>query len=138
GHLAYGKPAYGLILLREYILGPERFDDAFRRYVRAWAFASPQPADFFRAIENASGEDLAWFWRGWFAGTGAIDLAVARVHSGAGDATAIFRDLGGIPMPVEYRVTYDDGTTEDRRLPVEAWHATDMFIARWETGGRRV
>src|SRR5690606_25679784 len=73
GWLAYYKPAFGLVLLREYVLGPDRFDAAFRAYIERWAFKHPQPADFFRTIEDVAGEDLDWFWRGWFLGTGAFD-----------------------------------------------------------------
>lgn len=63
GILAYAKPGSGLTMLREQILGKERFDKAFRTYVARWAFKHPTPDDFFRTIENVSGEDLNWFWR---------------------------------------------------------------------------
>jgi hypothetical protein len=68
GYTAYFKPATGMILLREYILGHERFDNAFRAYIKNWAYKHPQPSDFFNAMENGAGENLNWFWRGWFPG----------------------------------------------------------------------
>jgi hypothetical protein len=76
GQLAYAKTSVGLVLLREFILGPDRFDFAFRRYISEWAFRSPRPEDFFRTMQDASGEDLDWFWRGWFYETSVLDLAV--------------------------------------------------------------
>src|SRR5262249_8650778 len=76
GNLQYGKTAVALVLLREVVLGPERFDAAFRRYIDLWAFKSPRPADFFRVMEDAAGMDLAWFWRGWITETGTLDQAV--------------------------------------------------------------
>src|SRR5215471_7924349 len=69
GPNAYTKPATGLNMLRETIMGRKLFDYAFKEYARRWAFKHPEPADFFRTMEDASGEDLAWFWRGWFYGT---------------------------------------------------------------------
>src|SRR6185369_8373109 len=64
GKLEYAKTAVALYLLREVVLGPERFDRAFREYIRRWAFKSPRPADFYRSMEDAAGMDLGWFWRG--------------------------------------------------------------------------
>jgi hypothetical protein len=85
GHsITYFKSALGLILLREQILGPERFDRAFRHCIAAWAFHHPQPADFFRAMESEGGADLSWFWRGWYFNNWALDLAIDRVTYGAG------------------------------------------------------
>lgn len=66
GHNAYGKPATALNILRETIMGRELFDFAFSQYCRRWAYKHPTPADFFRTMEDASGVDLDWFWRGWF------------------------------------------------------------------------
>ncbi len=75
----YRKPGLGLELLREEILGPERFDNAFRYYINNWAFKHPTPWDFFRAMENYSGETLDWFWRGWFINNWKFDIAVNNV-----------------------------------------------------------
>lgn len=79
GNNAYGKPATALNILRETIMGREVFDQAFKEYARRWAFKHPQPADFFRTMEDASGVDLDWFWRGWFYGTEPCDIAVTNV-----------------------------------------------------------
>lgn len=79
GNNAYAKPATALNILRETILGREIFDDAFRRYARAWRFRRPMPADFFRLMEDASGRDLDWFWRGWFYTTDHVDIALGGI-----------------------------------------------------------
>ncbi|MEM1328947.1 MAG: M1 family metallopeptidase [Planctomycetota bacterium] len=132
GFLAYRKPAYGLYLLREYVLGPERFDRAFRGYVDRWAFKSPQPADFFRSMEDVAGTDLAWFWRGWFYGVSDIDQAIESVEvSSEGVVTVSVRAAGRLPMPVVAEATYDDGATERYRLPVEAWATREVAPMRW-------
>ena len=80
GNLGYRKTGMGLVLLRELILGPERFDTAFREYIDRWAFKSPRPDDFFRSMEDSAGMDLGWFWKGWFLGTGAADFAVTNAE----------------------------------------------------------
>ncbi len=140
GQLQYAKPAAALVLLRDFVLGPERFDPAFRRYISAWAFKSPRPADFFRCIENGAGADLAWFWRGWVYGTGTLDQAVAGTDfiDKRGVATITFENRGELVMPVKYRVTYDDGQEERRTLPVEAWYFTNRFTATLDKPGKRV
>ena len=79
GPNAYSKPATGLNILRETIMGRELFDYAFKEYSRRWAFKHPEPADLFRTMEDASGEDLDWFWRGWFYGTDPCDIALDSV-----------------------------------------------------------
>ncbi|WP_419869858.1 M1 family metallopeptidase [Chryseobacterium sp. CT-SW4] len=79
GPNAYSKPATGLNILRETIMGRELFDKAFKTYAKRWAFKHPEPADFFRTMEDASGEDLDWFWRGWFYGTDPVDIAIDKV-----------------------------------------------------------
>ncbi len=88
GGNAYAKVATGLNILRETIVGREIFDEAFRTYARRWAFKSPTPADFFRTIEDASGEDLDWFWRGWFYGTDACDISIDTVKHAVPDVNA--------------------------------------------------
>lgn len=79
GPNAYSKPATGLNILRETIMGRELFDKAFKTYSKRWAFRHPEPADFFRTMEDASAEDLDWFWRGWFFGTDPVDIALDKV-----------------------------------------------------------
>lgn len=80
GANAYAKPATGLNILRETIMGRKNFDYAFREYARRWAFKHPEPADFFRTMEDASGEDLDWFWRGWFYSTEVCDISLDSVR----------------------------------------------------------
>jgi len=79
GNNAYGKPATALNILRETILGRELFDFAFKTYAERWAYKHPTPADFFRTMEDASGVDLDWFWRGWFYGTDPVDISIDEV-----------------------------------------------------------
>jgi hypothetical protein len=79
GKNAYSKPAAGLYMLREFILGPELFDYSFAEYAKRWKFKHPTPADFFRTMEDASGTDLDWFWRGWFYSTEVVDLGIKDI-----------------------------------------------------------
>ena len=85
GDNAYGKPAAALVVLRETILGRELFDEAFRTYARRWRFKRPTPYDFFRTMEEVSGVDLDWFWRGWFYSTDHVDISLDRVIEGTLD-----------------------------------------------------
>jgi len=80
GNNAYGKPATALNILRETIMGRELFDFAFKEYALRWKFKRPTPADFFRTMEDASGVDLDWFWRGWFYTTDHVDIALGNIH----------------------------------------------------------
>ena len=121
GMIAYAKPAQGLFMLREYILGPERFDNAFKSYIKTWAYKHPQPRDFFNHMENVAGENLAWFFKGWFYGTGNIDLAVNSVRQYQGNYVISLSNNGDIPMPVKMQVTFADDTTQMVELPVEIW-----------------
>ncbi len=88
GPNAYSKPATALNILRETVMGRELFDYAFKEYAKRWAFKHPTPADFFRTMEDASGEDLDWFWRGWFYGIDACDIAIDTVKHAIYDPTA--------------------------------------------------
>lgn len=80
GNNAYAKPATALNILRETVMGPELFDKAFKTYAQRWAFKHPQPADFFRTMEDASAVDLDWFWRGWFYSVDHVDIGVENVR----------------------------------------------------------
>ena len=80
GNNAYGKPATALNILRETVMGRELFDYAFKEYSRRWAFKHPTPADLFRTMEDASGVDLDWYWRGWFYTTDHVDIAIKDVQ----------------------------------------------------------
>ena len=123
GFLAYRKPGVGLLLLREHILGPERFDAAFKAYIERWAYKHPQPADFFRTMEQVAGEDLSWFWRGWFYGTAPFDPSLVL----AGDEPHVhLQQTSETLLPVDVELQYTDGTSERRRIPVEAFFKQDL------------
>lgn len=132
GIVAYYKPALGLYMLREYILGPERFDVAFTSYIKAWAYKHPSPGDFFNMMENAAGENLSWFFRGWFYSNDNIDLGINSVKSVEEGYTLTFEN-NGIPMPVVYGVYYTDGTKDEFRLPVEIWQRGDSWTTAVNT-----
>ena len=85
GPNAYAKPATGLNILRETVMGRELFDSAFKTYSKRWAFRHPEPADLFRSMEDASGDDLDWFWRGWFYGTDPVDISLDNVKMATAD-----------------------------------------------------
>lgn len=121
GMVAYVKPALGMIMLREYVLGAEKFDKAFRSYIKTWAYKHPQPTDFFNHMENVTGENLDWFWKGWFYSNGNIDLAINGVYPYGANYVVSLANLGEIPMPVLLEITYEDGQKERRMLPVEIW-----------------
>jgi hypothetical protein len=123
--VTYFKTALGLKLLREQILGPERFDPAFRKFIRDWAYRHPKPSDFFRAMESEGGEDLSWFWRGWFLNNWTLDLAVTDVAYVEGDpgkgAKITVANLDRMVMPSTLEVRYADGAEERIALPAETW-----------------
>ncbi|WP_159799047.1 M1 family metallopeptidase [Flavobacterium sp. MK4S-17] len=120
-YTAYYKPATGLIMLREYILGHERFDNAFRAYIKAWAYKHPQPTDFYNCMENVAGENLNWFWRGWFISNANIDLGISKVTDNSDSTIITFTNKGEMPMPVVFKIIFEDDTQETRTLPVEVW-----------------
>ncbi|MEJ2538503.1 MAG: M1 family metallopeptidase [Gemmatimonadota bacterium] len=142
GNNGYAKPATGLQMLRENVLGPDAFDDAFGDYSRNWAFKHPQPADFFRSVEEGAGENLTWFWRGWFYTTHANDQAIASVT--VQDAQELVGDTeqgryyyrvqvnneGGLVMPLEIEATFADGTTLRFDLPVDVWRNNELTFTK--------
>ncbi|WP_127846504.1 M1 family metallopeptidase [Psychroflexus aestuariivivens] len=131
GMIAYYKPALGLIMLREYILGEERFDFAFRSYIETWAYKHPQPKDFFNHMENAAGENLNWFFGNWFYGTGNIDLAIDSLRERNGEYFLTVSNNGEVPMPVKMKITYQDGTTSMKTLPVEIWQRGNTWTHKF-------
>ena len=213
GPNAYSKPATGLNILRESVMGRELFDYAFKEYARRWAFKSPTPADFFRTMEDASGVDLDWFWKGWFYGVEPADQAIANVEwygidsqdptkqkaTAKADAAAKAQTLssirnktdiketvveadstmkdfynsydkyavtdgdkkkyeqylatlgeddkklieegknfyvvnlknkGGLIMPIIIKMEFEDGTSEDVRIPAEIWRLNDKDVKK--------
>jgi hypothetical protein len=131
--VSYFKTALGLRLLRDVILGPERFDPAFRKYTADWAFKHPSPSDFFRAMSSESGEDLSWFWRGWFFNNWQLDLAVTNIAYTDGDpakgAGITLESRDRLVMPAVLEVKYADGHAIRIKLPVETWMRLKPVIA---------
>lgn len=142
GITAYGKPGLGLELLREEILGEDRFDNAFRYYISNWAFKHPTPFDFFHAMENASGEDLSWFWRGWILNNWKLDQGVKAVEyarpdtaNGTNGAIITIENYEKMVMPVTVEVKEVNGKTGRVKLPVEVWqHGKTWKFAYPSTG----
>ena len=211
GNNAYGKPATALNILRETVLGRENFDFAFKQYAQRWKFKRPMPADFFRTMEDASGIDLDWFWRGWFYTTDHVDISIENVklyqintqnpdtEKGllrqkaaaqpktlsqqrnealpkrvdqypslkdlyndvdkfkvtAEDQKAFqtylssledkdkaivngnnyfyvvdLKNIGGLVMPVIFKVEYADGTSEEIRIPAEIWRYNNFDVSK--------
>jgi hypothetical protein len=135
GHpVQYFKAAYGLTLLREQILGPERFDYAFRKYIRDWAYKHPSPSDFFRTMESEGGEDLSYFWRGWFMNNWSLDLAVDSakyINDDPKQGLAVtVSNRRPLVFPATLEVTYADGSKDRIRISAETWldKGTATFI----------
>ncbi len=137
GHAAYSKPALGLLILREYILGPERFDQAFKAYIQRWAYKHPTPRDFFNTMENVGGEELDWFWRGWFYSTKTLDQAITGVSYVNGDpsngAEISVANRDGLVMPLTVEVVESDGDTGRKRMPVEVWQRHEEWTFRYDS-----
>ncbi len=128
----YGKTAYGLNLLRTVVVGKERFDYAFRKYVEAWAFRHPTPYDFFNCINNAAGENLNWFWKEWFFTTWKLDQAITSVtyknNDPAKGALITITNNGQMIMPVILQLTQENGKTETVQLPIEIWQRSGTWL----------
>ncbi|MEI8110942.1 MAG: M1 family metallopeptidase [Chitinophagia bacterium] len=126
GTLLYSKPGSGLDLLRTQILGEERFDYAFKQYIKNWAFKHPTPDDFFRSMENATGESLQWFWRGWFVYNWKHDVAVKEVKyrdnaDFSKGSLITIENLEKLVMPVILEIKLKSGATDRIKLPVDIW-----------------
>lgn len=121
----YVKTALGLDMLRNQVLGAERFDFAFHEYIKHWAMKHPLPYDFFRAMNDASGEDLNWFFQPWFFTTWRLDQAVQGVKyvkdDAANGALITLVNKEKMAMPVDLKITQVNGKTETIHLPVNIW-----------------
>ncbi|HVW97379.1 MAG TPA: M1 family metallopeptidase [Mucilaginibacter sp.] len=123
--LTYFKPAFGLVLLREQILGKNRFDYAFKNYIENWAYKHPQPDDFFRSMENGAGEDLSWFWKEWYYNNWTLDIALIDAKYVGNDPkngiriTVANKDKMAMPFTVEVKLK--DGSKQRTYFPVETW-----------------
>lgn len=164
GNNAYGKPATGLWMLRQTIMGPELFDHAFKEYAKRWKFKHPTPADFFRTMEDASAMDLDWFWRGWFYTTDVTDIGIKGVKKfstkDAGNRVEFVEDTsdglgftekqdkyhyeitydkpGGLVMPIIVEFTYDDGTKERKTYPAQIWRFNDNQVTKVFSSSKQI
>jgi len=125
GFAAYAKPALGLKILREQILGEERFDFAFRTYIKRWAFKHPTPWDFFHAMDNAAGEDLSWFWNEWFQTTWKVDQALKSIDYINNDPSKgsliTIENKEEMALPVTVEIKEENGKVSRVKLPAEIW-----------------
>ncbi len=164
GSNAYGKPATALWILRETIMGKELFDHAFKTYAQRWMFKHPTPADFFRTMEDASGVDLDWFWRGWFYTTDVTDIGIKGVKKyytqTSGENVNFIEDTtnglsfsskhtkyhyevtynkpGGLVMPIIIEFTYEDGSKERKTYPAQIWRYNDAEITKVFSSSKQI
>ncbi len=131
----YNKTALGLDMLRDVVLGPDRFDFAFHEYIKHWAFKHPLPYDFFRAMNDASGEDLNWFFKPWFFTTWKLDQSVESVKYDGNDpvngAIITIANKEKMAMPVTLKITQANGKVETITLPVNVWQRNDTWKFRY-------
>ena len=137
GTALYYKPGYALHLLRNEIIGAQRFDYAFKTYIRKWAFKHPTPFDFFRTIENAAGEDLGWFWRGLFLENYNLDQRVNEPVYDSGDpakgALVVIDNLDQMAMPVYLEYETVSGKKNKIKIPVEVWQNNTSWTVKLNT-----
>ena len=137
GTALYLKPGYGLELLRNEILGPDRFDYAFKSYIQRWAYKHPTPWDFFRTMDNVAGEDLSWFWKGWFLENYKLDQAIVSVsylnNIQADGAIVTIANLDQMAMPVTMGYETVSGKKGIIKLPVEIWNNTATWKVKLPT-----
>ena len=137
GNSLYSKPGYGLELLRNEILGADRFDYAFKEYIKRWAYKHPTPWDFFRSMDNAAGESLSWFWKGWFVENYKLDQAILSVTyekdiAGNG-AVVTIANIEQMAMPVNISYETKSGKKGSLKLPVEIWNNTNTWKVKLPT-----
>ena len=137
GWEAYNKPGIGLMILRENILGADRFDYAFKNYIKHWAFKHPTPLDFFKAMEDGAGEDLGWFWKSWFYELWRLDQSVKDVDYIEQDPTKgaliTIENMEKMAMPAVVDVELVSGAKERFTFPVEIWQRGSSWTFRTST-----
>ncbi|HTI65249.1 MAG TPA: M1 family metallopeptidase [Gemmatimonadaceae bacterium] len=135
GENAYVKTAVGLAQLRDEILGPQAFDEAFREYTRRWAFKHPSPADFYKTMEDVSGKRLDWFFREWFIENAhfdvGIDTVVQRQVGGVDSVGVRYRNYARGVLPILVKFTFNDGSTQDFAYPAEVWSTNPLYYDRF-------
>src|SRR5262249_24120885 len=136
----YSKTAYGLKLIRDVIVGGNRFDYAFKTYTSVWAFKHPTPYDFFHCINNACGEDLNSFWKEWFFTTWTLDQEISDVkyidNDPAKGVMITISNKGRMIMPVIIKIIQSDGKDETIQLPVEIWQRGGDWTLKYAKGSR--
>ncbi len=136
----YGKTAFGLILLRNVILGKDRFDYAFRKYTEYWAFKHPTPNDFFHCMNSTAGEDLNWFWKEWFFTTWTLDQALSDVKYVDNDSSKgiliTIENRGKMIMPVSLKIIQTNGDSAIVQLPVEIWQRGGVWTLKYASTGK--
>ena len=136
----YGKTAFGLILLRNVILGKDRFDYAFRKYTEYWAFKHPTPNDFFHCMNSTAGEDLNWFWKEWFFTTWTLDQALSDVKYVDNDSSKgiliTIENRGKMIMPVSLKIIQTSGDSAIVQLPVEIWQRGGVWTLKYASTGK--
>jgi len=134
---AYFKPGLALTLLRNQVLGKDRFDQSFRAYIANWAFKHPSPNDFFHCMENNAGEDLSWYWRGWFINNWKIDQGVKSVDYIGNDPSKgsliTIQNFEKMAMPVTLEIKETNGTTNRLELPAEVWQRGPNWVIHYNS-----
>lgn len=142
GAAAYEKPALGLAILREQVLGEQRFDYAFKTYIKRWAFKHPTPWDFFHTMDNAAGEDLSWFWNEWFFTTWKLDQGIRDITYPDGDASKgaliTLENLEEMALPVTILIKEENGKTATVKLPVEVWQRGGVWTFHYKSTSKIV
>lgn len=134
----YAKPGWGLRFLRDEILGADRFDYAFKHYIKYWAFKHPTPEDFYRAMENGAGEDLSWFWKGWFIENWKADLGIASVNPSKKEGKVegyqiTVENMEQMPLPIILQLKLQSGKTETLKIPVDVWMSNRSWTVNYAT-----
>jgi hypothetical protein len=131
----YGKTAVALVLLRTQILGEQRFDYAFKSYISNWAYKHPEPFDFFKIMDNAAGESLEWFWKGWFINNWKLDQAVKSVeyikNDHAQGSIITIENLDQMVMPAIIEIKESTGSSNRITLPVEIWQRGSVWSFKY-------
>jgi Peptidase family M1 domain len=140
---SYTKPSVGLQLLRQEILGPEAFDDAFRAYIRRWAYKHPSPADFFRTMSDVSGQQLGWFWREFWLENyhfdQAIDTVVTQQRADTERVIVVYGNRARGVLPILARFTFSDGSSESYDYPALVWSMnTTRYVRHYLFAGKRL
>jgi hypothetical protein len=140
GGMYYYKTAYALNVLRNIVLDSSRFDYAFKTYIDRWAYKHPQPDDFFRTMNDASGEDLNWFWKEWFYTDWTLDQAVTGVKYVKNDpsngALITIENLKEMALPVIVKVEEENGHLQIIKLPIEIWQHGPKWTFRCHSSSK--